>query len=109
MNRQRRKELAAEIETLDKIYKELEYSKTNLLAKIEESKDRIQAIMDEEQEYRDGIPENLQDGQNAVNSDEALEYLTIAVDGLESFYMDFDAVDESEILDAVESLRSVVE
>lgn len=65
MNKARRKELE---ELYDIIY---------------EAKDRLEMLHDEEEEYRDNIPENLQGSERYERAEEAVDALDSAMSSLE--------------------------
>lgn len=64
MNNNRRKQIEILIRELNKLEELADGIKQD-----------IEAIKDEEQEYRDNMPENLQDGEKAQVSDSAIESL----------------------------------
>lgn len=66
MNKLRRKALNALIERIDDIYSELE------------------ALADEERDYRDNMPENLQNSERYEAADVAVSSLEDALDNLDS-------------------------
>lgn len=66
MNKLRRKALDALIERIDDIYSELE------------------ALADEERDYRDNMPENLQNSERYETADNAVSSLEDALDNLDS-------------------------
>lgn len=50
---------------------------------IERVKSMLESILDEEQEYYDNIPENLQTSQRAEDSEDAISNLEDAISNLE--------------------------
>lgn len=90
MNKQRRKQIVDVISRVETVQAEME----SLL-------DDIQGIMDEETEYRDNIPENMQGGDRYEMADNACSELESAYDTLDN------AKDSLE--DAVSSLESAAE
>lgn len=50
---------------------------------LEELKGNLELLQEEEEEYRDNIPENLQGSERYERADEACEALNEAVDNLE--------------------------
>lgn len=50
---------------------------------ISESKDKLDAIRDEEEEYKDNIPENLQGSERYERAEAAVESLADAIYALE--------------------------
>jgi ABC-type transporter Mla subunit MlaD len=65
MNKQRRKQLDA------------------IIAKIQELSSDLECIMDEEQEYLESIPENLQSSERYEKAETACDSLQCALDSLE--------------------------
>lgn len=61
MNRERRKQISEAQELLDQAF------------------DILQTCLEEEQEYYDNIPENMNTGERADASETALEYLSEAI------------------------------
>ena len=55
-----------------------------LSIKFELLKDELDSILCEEQDYYDNIPENLQSGINAMNSEDAISSLEEAQESLKS-------------------------
>lgn len=53
-----------------------------LLKEVEEIRSQIETIRDEEDEARDNMPENLQETERFVNSEESSEALSTAEDYL---------------------------
>lgn len=68
MNNQRRKEL-------DKIYEGFE-----------EMKYKLESILEDEETYRDNIPENLQGSERYETADEACDALSSAVDSVDEIF-----------------------
>ncbi len=68
MNKQRRKQISEVVSRVESVQAELE----SLL-------DDIQGIMDEETEYRDNIPENMQGGDRYEMADNACSELEAAM------------------------------
>lgn len=66
MNKQRRKSLQ-EIQT-----------------KLEDLKGELESLMNEEEEYRDGMPENLQGSERYERADEVCGMLTDAIDSIDN-------------------------
>lgn len=50
---------------------------------LEELKGNLELLQEEEEEYRDNIPENLQGSERYERADEACDALSESVDGLE--------------------------
>lgn len=64
MNKERRKRIELVKNKID-----------NILSIINETKGEIEEIKDEEQDYFDNIPENLQSGERASKSENAIDLL----------------------------------
>lgn len=90
MNKQRRKEIQEVVKRVEAVQAEIE----SLL-------DDIQGITDEETEYRDNIPENMQGGDRYEMADHACCELEAAHDTLEQA--------NDSLADAVSSLESAAE
>ena len=50
-----------------------------LIARMEVLKDELEAISSDEQDYFDGMPENLQGSTNGMNSEEAIDKMADAI------------------------------
>ena len=62
-----------------------------LLSLAEEIKTDVEAIRDEEQDYRDNMPESFADGEKGEKADTAIEALEQVIEDLESLIgNDFD-------------------
>lgn len=90
MNNARRKELNKAIDILN-----------SFSEKIYDAKDIVETCKDEEEEYRDSIPENLQGSDRYASSDEACDNLEQAYDYLEEV--------EEKINDIISSLENAAE
>lgn len=90
MNKQRRKEISEVVRRVEAVQ-----------AKMESLLDDIQGIMDEETEYRDNIPENMQGGDRYEMADNACSELESAHDMLEQ--------SKDSLEDVVSSLESAAE
>ena len=89
MNKARRKELSDVIRGLNTMQdKDDLYSWINTL----------DSIKDDEQDYYDNIPENLQYSQRAEDSEQAIEYMEEALDLLNEVYDADDFDKESELI-----------
>ena len=102
MNDKRRRTIKSELRKLENIHQRLE----GLYTELGESRETIGIVFDEEQECRDNIPEALEDSQNAINSDEALENLAEASQTLEYIYDNIES-SQDDFLEALETLRGV--
>lgn len=62
-----------------------------LLSQAEDIKNDVEAIRDEEQDYRDNMPESFADGEKGEKADAAIEALEQVIEDLESLIEnDFD-------------------
>jgi uncharacterized coiled-coil DUF342 family protein len=57
---------------------------TDLADKLSEIRDELQSLCDEESEYRDNMPENMQSGEKYERADTAASILEDGVSELES-------------------------
>ena len=80
MNKERRKAIYSIIEHLN----ELNQKMMALSQDLEDTKDTIDDILDEEEEYRDNMPENLQGGERYDKADQACDHLSSAVDHIDN-------------------------
>ena len=55
----------------------------SIAARIAELKDELETVMQDEEEYRDNIPENLQGSERYEKAGEACDNLSYAVDALD--------------------------
>lgn len=74
MNAQRRKQIEA-----------LKTRIAEITAAAELLRDDVQNIIDEEQEYLDGMPESFQDGQKGEKAQAAIDALQYAYDEIDQF------------------------
>ena len=77
MNVLRRKQIAAIIEAL-----------SGLSAQVESLKEDIDAVMGDEQEYFDAMPESLQGGEKGQRAEEVIYQLQAAYDDLDGQTLD---------------------
>lgn len=56
---------------------------TDIAEKIDSIKGRIEELREEEQDYLDNMPENLQDSENAYKADSAISSMDEAIYSLE--------------------------
>lgn len=54
-----------------------------VIAKIEEAKELLDVLREEEEEYRDNMPENLQGSEKYEMADEAIDNMSCAMDSLD--------------------------
>jgi predicted nucleic acid-binding Zn-ribbon protein len=66
----------------------------NLITQLEEVKEHIEQVASDEQDYMDGMPENLQESEKYTKAEEAVSYLEEAAGSIE---------------DAIERLGSAIE
>ncbi len=57
-------------------------------------KNQLDDVFDDEQEYRDSIPENMQGGERYERADEACDNLSEAVEGLDEVISSLEAAVE---------------
>lgn len=62
--------------------------------KIDDLRVNLELLLEEEQDYRDNIPENLQGGERYEKADEACDNLSDAMDGLDEVISDLEAAIE---------------
>ena len=74
MNKQRRKQIDAAKQRL-----------AALIAEAEALRLDVEGIRDDEQDYRDAIPESLADSEKAQKADSAIEAFDQVIDALDSF------------------------
>lgn len=73
MNKQRRKTLAT-----------LQEQIALLVGQIEDLRSEVEAVLEEEQEYYDNMPESFQDGEKGQAAQAAIDAIQNIVDALES-------------------------
>lgn len=95
MNKSRRNELSKIIRRLNAIR-----DKEDLYGLIDE----LDTLKDEEQDYYDNIPENLQNSQRAQDSEQAIDNLEEALDLLNEVY-DADEIDDDLIQQAINKIE----
>lgn len=81
MNKQRRKDITSALNLLSESREQMELA----IAKAEEAKEMIENARDEEQEYKDNMPENMQDGEKGSMADSAIDNLENAASAAESY------------------------
>ena len=74
MNNQRRKELKS------------------LQKQLELVKEMLERVRDDEEEYHDNIPDNLQDSERAMMSEEAIDTLTEIAEDLENSISELESI-----------------
>lgn len=102
MNNKRRKKIKQQIKALEGIYQRLE----DLGVELEGCVESIELLLDEEQDYRNNIPENLENSQSTLNSDDVLEGLDTAMQSMQDVIDGIDLID-SDFLEVLEALRNV--
>ena len=55
----------------------------DVIADLQEIQGTVESIMNNEEEYRDNIPENLQGSERYERAEEACDYLQEAYDGID--------------------------
>lgn len=55
----------------------------NVISRIEELKEDLETILDDEQEYLDNMPENLQESSRAEAAQEAIDNMEMVVNSLD--------------------------
>ena len=106
MNNDRRKAIRAlypQVEDLEKLHEAAKAAIEAFHAAAEELKGDVETIRDEEQEYINNLPENMQQGEKAQNAEQAVSDLDEAADMLyEPSVEDFDGDDLISKLNEVE-------
>ena len=106
----RRKEIMVAIKRLNKLSAEVQANGLeNCVEELEDIISDIQIILDDETDYMENIPENLQGGERYERAEEACESLENAVDTLEYISAD-DPIEDiiSEIDKATDSLSDAM-
>lgn len=73
MNRQRRKDIS-----------DISAELKSAIETLEEIKDRVEAVRDEEQEYRENMPDSIGDGEKGEQADAAISQLEEVLDAIET-------------------------
>lgn len=97
MNKQRRKDIGNAVELIAKARGLMEEAS----AAAAEAKDMLETARDEEQDYKDNMPENMQNGDKGSMADSAIDNLETAASAAESLV---DELDE-----AVNALQEVID
>lgn len=66
-----------------------------LQARISELKDEVEMVRDEEQEYYDNMPENMQQGDKGQNAESAVSALDEAMENLDSAMSSLDEASQN--------------
>ena len=104
MNKQRSKRIYDVIEKMEAVDVNDDLFKNKLSA----IKSEIEHILFEEENYFDNMPENLQGSMRGEEAEEAIEYLTEAVDAIESALKETDIQLINEALEeAVDNLNYI--
>lgn len=74
----------------------------DLMAKLEEVKEMLESIRDEEQEYLDNIPENLQGSDRYSISESSIESMESAIDSIDNLVESIEDSAFDEINDSIE-------
>lgn len=110
MNKMRRKEIMVAIKRLNNLAAEVQVNGLeNYTEELEDIISDIQMILEDETDYMENIPENLQGGERYERAEEACESLEDAVDTLEYISAD-DPIDDiiSEIDKAIDCLSDAM-
>lgn len=84
MNKMRRKEIYSIIKQLNEVLQKLEDGDMQyFLDNIDSIMDAIECVLDEEEDYQDRVPENLQNSWRYEESENASDNLRSALDELE--------------------------
>lgn len=67
---------------------------SDLMEKISALRDEVKSIMNEEEEYRDNIPENLQGSERYEKADASCDSLSEALDAMDSAVENIEAAAE---------------
>jgi len=102
MNNTRRKEIAAAVRDLHALTDAV----TELAGKLSDIKDAVEQAKDDEQEYYDNMPENMQNGDKGETAAAAVSALEDAVSKLDDVLT---ALEGSDIEDAISSLEEASE
>lgn len=86
MNNNRRKEIS-------KIIEDIESAVSTAKEKLEELQTSIESVRDEEQEYMDNMPENLQGSERYTTAEQAVDNLDSAVSSIEELIEAMDTED----------------
>lgn len=89
MNNNRRKEIS-------KIIEEVESAVSTAKEKLEELKTSIESVRDEEQEYMDNMPENLQGSERYGVAEQAVDNLDSAASSIDEI---IEAMDTDDLID----------
>ena len=110
MNKMRRKEIMVAIKRLNNLAAEVQTNGLeNYTEELEDIISDVQMILEDETDYMENIPENLQGGERYERAEEACESLEDAVDTLEYISAD-DPNDEiiSEVDKAIDCLSDAM-
>lgn len=88
MNKQRRKEIS-------RIIEEIESAVSTAKEKLEELQIDIESVRDEEQEYMDNMPENLQGSERYETAEQAVDNLDNAASSIEEL---IEAIDTDDLI-----------
>lgn len=107
MNRNRRKETQMVINDLERIKFRIEGEQyENLQDDLDSIRSDIETIHDDEQDYMDNIPENLQSSDRYYAAEAAVEHLD---DALSYFDDAVEAVEQGEYEDASDCISDVID
>lgn len=101
MNNQRRKAIKAlysDIEALKPLLEAFENARKELEAAMDDVHSNIESIREEEQEYIDNLPENLQQSEKASNAEDAVSALDEAMEMADFNSADLETLDPDDII-----------
>lgn len=107
MNKERRKA----IEDIKKNLEALNETNviTELVGNIQTVIDDIESVKCEEEDYKDNMPENMQQGERYSRAEEVVGYLEEAMSALQNLVDELEGFDMSAIEEAVTGLESAAE
>lgn len=90
MNKDRRKTIATIVEDANNVSADL----AKLMERIASIKGAAEAVMEEEQEYYDNMPESLQNGEKGQAAEEVISQIEDAINELDGLFGDFEGNDD---------------
>lgn len=94
MNKNRRKQITDLTAEIRKAANEFGESMSKARGSFEDLKNQIESIKDEEQEYKDSMPENMQSGEKGDRADTAINAMEEAMSALDEIEEAFTVLDE---------------
>jgi uncharacterized coiled-coil DUF342 family protein len=101
MNAARRKQIEAVKATI----KTLEEQRDALNTAIDAAREEVERIRDDEQEYRDNMPESLANGEKGDKADSAITSLEEAIQRLEDIGAEVVDLDFSDVNDSLDTAK----